>query len=267
MPDRRPLRVLIVDDEPLGCERLVQLLGENPDAEVVGIAEDGYAAVEAIRSLKPDLVFLDIELPKQSGIEVVRDVGPEAMPTTVFVTAYDDYALQAFQVAAIDYLVKPFSDERFEEAFRRARRRIGLEGLESVREQLLVLLEAGAAVAPQQPTPATPRYLERIAVSMRGRMRVVPVKDIDYISASGVYAELHVGGDQFLIRESLQSLEEQLDPEQFFRIHRSEIVRLDRVELLLRGRGGDYEVQLKNGATLRVSRSRREELEQRLGRL
>ncbi len=267
MPERQPLRVLIVDDEPLGCERLQELVEEQPDAEVVGTAEDGAAAIEAIRTLRPDLVFLDIQMPRKTGLDVVREVGPAAMPATIFVTAYDQYALQAFDFAAVDYLVKPFDDERFEDAFHRARRRIELEGLERLREQLLTVLQ-GAAAQPASPPPgAPPRYLERIAVQMKGKMRVVPVSQIDYITASGPYAELHVGKERYVIRESLQNLEEQLDPEHFLRIHRSAIVRLDLVETLLRGTAGDYEVQLKGGTRLRVGRSRREALERRLGRV
>jgi two-component system, LytTR family, response regulator len=267
MSEQPPLRVLIVDDEPLGCARVADLLAEEPNVEVVGVAEDGAAAVDAIRTLHPDIVFLDIQMPRGTGLDVVREVGPAAMPATVFVTACDQHALQAFHYAAIDYLLKPYSDERFEEAFRRARRRVELEGLERLRERLLLLLRGGEAAAPRAEPRPGPQYLERIAVQSRGKMRVVPVRQIDYITASGVYAELHVGHERYLIRESLHALEEQLDPDQFFRIHRSEIVRLDQIEMLLRGGGGDYEVQLRNGVTLRVGRSRRQELEQRLGRL
>lgn len=264
MPETGPIRVLIVDDEPLGCRRLAQLLAEQHGVEVVGVAEDGAAAIEAIRSIRPDLVLLDIQMPRKSGLDVIREVGPASMPATIFVTAREQHALEAFECAAVDYLLKPFSDERFEEALHRARRQISLEGLEALRKQLLDLLEA-AQPSPAQRAPR--RYLERITVHMRGRLRIVHVKDIDYIVASGVYAELHVGGERHLIRETLLALEEQLDPEHFFRVHRSAIVRLDEVELLLRGGGGDYGVQLQSGAVLPVGRTRREELERRLGRV
>lgn len=272
MPEPEPLRVAIVDDEPLGRERIDHLLEDEPGVEVVARVEDGEAAVEAIRELEPDLVFLDIEMPRMSGIDVVREVGPQSMPCTVFVTAYDQYALQAFDLAAVDYLVKPFSDERFQEAFRRARRKVDLEDLSSLRERLRAVLDGGAlseegADSPASPASSDSSYLKRIAVQKRGRMRVVPVSEIDYISASGVYAELHVGSETHLVRTSLRALEEQLDPEEFFRIHRSEIVRLDRVELLLRESGGTYQVQLESGEKLPVGRSRREELEGRLGRI
>ena len=271
MAETRALRVLIVDDEPLGIERLRELVEEQPNVEVVGTADDGVAAIQAIREHQPDLVFLDIQMPRKTGMDVVREVGPRSMPATIFVTAYDQYALQAFDFAAIDYLVKPYDDERFEEAFRRARRKIELEGLDRLRDQLLTLLQGGSVAAgtpagAPPPTGAPGAFLDRIAVQMKGKMRVVPVAQIEYITASGPYAELHVGAERHIIRESMQNLEEQLDPGRFMRIHRSAIVRIDLVDSLLRGGAGDYEVQLKSGVRLRVGRSRRELLEKRLGK-
>lgn len=268
MPNAKPLRVLVVDDEPLARERLLELLRREPGVEIAGTADNGIAAIDAIRALQPDLLFLDVQMPGKTGLDVVRELGPDAMPATIFVTAFDQYALRAFEVAAIDYLVKPFDDERFEQAFRRARRLVDLEEMGTLREQLLAVLQGGSATAagpvPPRPTDA-PQYLERIAVEMRGKVRVVPVDQIDYITASGPYAELRVGDRTHLIRETMQTLEDRLDPRQFIRIHRSAIVRLSLVETLLRGAGGDYEVQLKGGLKLPVSRSRREELEKRLG--
>jgi two-component system, LytTR family, response regulator len=268
----RVLRVLVVDDEPLGRRRVLDLLDDAEGVEVVGTAADGAAAVEAIRSARPDLVFLDVQMPRMSGLEVVQAIGPAEMPATIFVTAYDQYALDAFDSAAVDYLVKPFKDDRFEEALRRARRRIESEGRERLHEQLIALLQGGSS-ATIEPSPlpgasATPRvkYLERIAVQMRGKMRVVPVSQIDYVTASGQYVELHVGPHRYIIRDSMQHLEEQLDPEHFIRVHRSVIVRLSLVDTLLRSEGSDYQVQLKGGVRLPVGRSRRETLEQRLGR-
>lgn len=263
LAERRVLRVLVVDDEPLGRGRVLDLLEEQPDVEIVGTAADGAAAVDAIRTLGPDLVFLDVQMPRMNGLDVVREVGTERMPATIFVTAYDEYALQAFDAAALDYLVKPFRDDRFEEAFRRARRRIEADSREQLHEQLIALL--GGKPAAEPPSGSPPRYLERIAVQMKGRMRVIPVGSIEYISASGAYAELHVGTERYVIRESMQQLEERLDPDRFMRVHRSTIVRLDRIELLLRREGSEYEVQLAGGVRLRVGRSRREALERRLG--
>ena len=265
MSDARVLRVLIVDDEPLGCRRIANLLRNRPDVEVIGLAEDGDAAIAAIRADRPDLVFLDIQMPRKTGLEVAREVGAEGMPVTVFVTAYDEFALRAFDLAAVDYLVKPFDNERFEEAFRRARRLVAWKDTARAHAQLRAVLDTVFGTLPAR-IPTAPRYLDRIAVPMRGKMRVVPVDDVDYITASGSYAELHVGGARHLVRESLQLLEEQLDPDRFLRIHRSVIVRVDRIEALLRAEGGHYEVQLRGGVRLKVSRDRRRELEQRLGR-
>jgi two-component system LytT family response regulator len=269
MGERNRIRVLVVDDEPLGRDRVLDLLAEEPEVEVVGTAADGAAAVEAIRGLRPDLVFLDVQMPRMTGLDVLREIGPERMPATIFVTAYDEYALNAFDSAAVDYLVKPFRNDRFRAALRRGCRRVELESRDRLLGQLTELLRADAAATPQPP-PAAPgpasRYLERVAVQTKGRMRVVPVAKIDYITASGTYAELHVGGDRYVVRESLQDFEEKLDPERFMRIHRSAIVRLDLVESLFRRRGSEYEVQLRGGVRLRVGRSRREALERRLGK-
>src|SRR5262245_20222164 len=208
-------------------------------------------------------------MPGMTGLEVIRTIGTDDMPATVFVTAYDQYALKAFDMAAIDYLVKPFDDERFEQAFARARRIVELEEVDRLSEQLLALLQGGggkgATAAPAGTTGGTPEYLERIAVETRGQVRVVPVEDIEYITASGPYAELHANGRAHVIRERMQMLEERLDPAKFFRIHRSAIVRLDQIETLLRDPGGDYGVKLRSGVQLSVSRNRVEQLERWMG--
>lgn len=283
----RALRVLVVDDEQLNRQRVEDLLEPDPGIGEVTTASNGAEAIAKIRAEKPDLVFLDVQMPGKTGLDVVRELGDE-MPATVFVTAHDQHALAAFDLAAVDYLVKPFDDERFEQALQRARRLIELEEVERLRTQLLAALQApgtaAAADVANHPQPAnggprmlsddSPRpraaaaatpYLERIPVETRGKVRVVQVSEIDYIVASGPYAELHVGDRTHLIREAMQTLEERLDPARFIRVHRSIIVRLDLVDALLRGSGGDYEVQLRTGARLKVSRSRREDLERRMG--
>ena len=272
MPEHPPLRVLIVDDEPLGRQRVAGLLRKERGVEIVGMIGDGVSAVEAIRSLAPDLVFLDVQMPGMSGLDVVRTIGPSDMPTTVFVTAFDKHALAAFDLAAIDYLVKPFDDERFEESFQRARRMARLEEGGRLRDRLLAVLQETVGKAPTHNTPARegagarPRYLERIPVESRGKVRFIPVSEIDYILASGPYAELVVGDRKHLIREAMQNLENQLDPARFFRVHRSAIVQLDRVDALLKAPSGDCDVQLRNGVKIKIARSRREELEKRLAR-
>ena len=263
-----PVRVLVVDDEPLARMRIEDVLAGIEGAQVVGTAANGIEAIEQIRALKPDLVFLDVQMPGKTGVDVVREIGPERMPPTIFVTAFDQFAVQAFDVAAVDYLVKPFDDERLEAAFERARSRLALEGLGQLREKLLSVLQAPTVAAGTEPpnrrTPEPP-YLQRVAVESRGKIQSIPVDQIEYIVQSGPYAELHSNGRRHLIREAMQTLEERLDPAKFMRIHRSMIVRLDLIEALHRGTGGDYEVQLKGGTRVRVSRSRREALERWLG--
>ncbi|HXT17762.1 MAG TPA: LytTR family DNA-binding domain-containing protein [Gemmatimonadaceae bacterium] len=258
------IRVLVVDDEPLGRRRILDLLSHEDGVEVVGEAATGSEAVEAIRRLHPHLVFLDVQMPGMTGLDVVRTIGVDAMPATIFVTAYDQHALQAFNLAALDYLVKPFDDERFEQAFARARRLVSLEETQRLHERLMAVLQPGQSLAPDSHTTPSP-FADRIAVESRGKVTFVPVVEIDYVAASGAYAELVAGNRRHLIRESMQSLEDRLDPAHFMRIHRSAIVQRDRVATLLKAAGGDYEVQLKDGTRLRVARSRREDVERWLG--
>jgi len=258
----KPLRVLVSDDERLARQRLEDLLAHEENIEIVGRTDNGLTTIAAIRELEPDLVFLDIQMPGKTGLEVVREIGADAMPPVIFTTAYD-HAVTAFDLAAIDYLIKPFDDERFEKAFRRARKMIELNQVSRLSEELRALL--GTEGSGKREAGPKREYLERIAVEMRGQVRIVPVKQIDYLIASGPYAELFVGDKRYLIRERMQALEERLDPARFFRIHRSAIVRLDLIETLIRNPGGDYAVQLKGGVKLKVSRSRFEKLEQQMG--
>ena len=268
MAEAKQVRALIVDDEPLARQRIADMLRADRRVEIVGEIDNGVDAIQKIKSVKPDLVFLDVQMPGKTGFDVVRDVGVDAMPLTIFVTAYDKHALEAFDVAAVDYLVKPFDDERFEQALQRARRLIELRDVDQLRSRLLSVLQGERASDSEIPAtaPATRgEYLERIPVEMRGKVRVVPVSEIEFIVASGPYAELYSGDRKYVIRESMQNLEERLDPSAFIRTHRSVIVRLDLIETLHKGAGGDYEVQLKSGRRLRVSRSRLEALEKKLG--
>jgi two-component system LytT family response regulator len=266
MPDSKTLRVVIADDEPLARQRIADLLSKEPYVSVVAAPGTGPEAVEAIRRLTPDLVFLDVQMPGLNGFEVVGQVGAASMPVTIFVTAFDQFALKAFEVAAVDYLVKPFDDERFAQALARARKTIDLQEVERVTKHRVALLQAtGGDRIETAPAEPERQYLDRIPVEMRGQLRVVPVAKIDYITASGAYAELHVADKTFAVRERMQTLEEKLDPRVFFRIHRSAIVRVERIDALLRAAGGDYAVRLKDGTELPLSRTRREQLEQRMG--
>jgi two-component system LytT family response regulator len=268
MPTADPsLRALIVDDEPLARERLRELLDDRPGVSLVEEADDGQEAVEALRSREVDLVFLDVQMPGLSGIDVVEEIGPEAMPVTVFVTAYDQYAIKAFDLAAVDYLLKPFDDERFEQALERAREQVTSQDPNALSRRLLRMLKENdpSLLEDEQERAADEPYLERIAVQGRGKARIVAVDAITHITADGSYAELHTDDDTHVIRERMKTLAARLDPDEFVRVHRSAIVRLDEVELILRSGGGDYAVRLQDGTTLSVSRGRIEELQNRLG--
>ena len=263
--DASSIRTLIVDDEPLARERLHELLDEAPGATVADDAEDGPEAVDAIREQAPGLVFLDVQMPGMSGIDVIEEIGQDRMPVTVFVTAYDQYAIKAFDLAAVDYLLKPFDDERFEQALRRAREQVASQDDDAISERLLRLLRERDPSLLEEESARDAPYLERIAVQGRGKARIVPVDDLTHITADGSYAELHTGEDTHVIRERMKTLAARLDPDEFVRVHRSAIVRLNEIELILRGGGGNYAVRLNDGTRLSVSRSRIEELQDRLG--
>lgn len=248
-----PLRVLLVDDEPLARRSLRHLLLADPDVEVVDECGDGAAAVAAIDELAPDLVFLDIQMPEVDGFEVLARLPAHLSPEIVFVTAYDRYAVRAFEVRALDYLLKPVARERFATALERAKRRVRRRA--EPRWQSL----AGA------PTGRPPgAFLSRLPVRLNGRVRFVPVREIDWIEAADYCARLHVGSRSYLIRKSMQSLERDLDPTRFVRIHRSTIVAVDRVAELRRLDHGAYRVLMRDGTELRLSRGRRRALKRLL---
>jgi len=266
-PGSAPLQALVVDDEPLARERLRTLIDDVSDVTVVGEAEDGPSTVDALQSHSPDVVFLDVQMPGMSGIDVIEEVGREQMPVTIFVTAYDQYAIKAFDLAAADYLLKPFDDERFDQALNRARERIADHDAEAVSERLMQLLQERdpSLLDDVASTEDDHDFLERIAVQGRGKARIVSVDDLTHITADGSYAELHTEDGDYVIRERMKTLAARLDPEEFVRIHRSAIVRLDEVEEILRGGGGNYAVRLTDGTRVSVSRSRIDDLQERLG--
>lgn len=264
MAEESTIKVLIVDDEPGARRRIMRLLKKEPGMQVIGQAASGREALSSIQNDKPDLVFLDVQMPTMSGIEVVENMGAAHMPAVVFVTAYDQYAVKAFDLAALDYLMKPFDDERFEQTLARVKEALIKPSDANLTQKFNALLQAFQQTsAPNSPTP--PQYIERIAVEARGQLRIVPIEQIDFITASGNYVDLHVGEEKLLVREQMQILEAKLPPRIFFRIHRSSIVRLDQIEHLIVNAGGDYAVRLSNKKLLKVSRSRWGELSLRLG--
>jgi two-component system LytT family response regulator len=241
--EKRESRIsaLVVDDESLARRNVTVLL--RRDAEIGTIAEcsSGIDAIEEIRKSKPDLVFLDVQMPECDGFDVLELLGSDLPPAIVFVTAYDEYALRAFDAGALDYLLKPFDDARFGRALIRAKQRLAHH------------------------VPRKPRVAERLAVRSQGRVLFLNVADIDWIEAAGYYACLHVGSDTHVLRRSLSELEQDLGDEKFIRIHRSIIVSLDRVGALELQPGGEYEVVLKSNVRLRLSRRYRKRIQDRLG--
>ena len=250
-------RVLIADDEPLARERLRMLLSKEDWVEIAGECDNGTDAVAAIHKLKPDLVFLDVQMPGSTGFDVIDNVGAARMPAVVFVTAYDRYALRAFDVHALDYLLKPFDRERFQQALRRARQHLDRENAGELERRLLELV---------QDLRTTPQRPERFVIKSGGRVFFVRTDEIDWIEAAGNYVKLHVGNDAHLLRETMNALEAQLDPDVFFRIHRCHIVNIERVKELQPWFNGEYVVFLRSGARLTLSRGYREKLQDRIGR-
>ena len=240
------IRTLIIDDEPLGRERIRTLLENHRGIEILGECADGLEAVEAIRNVKPDLVFLDVQMPKLDGFGVIKEIGSQHMPYVIFVTAYDQHALQAFEVHALDYLLKPFEVPRFEEALKHAVQQLSRKQTPDLLAQVDTLIE-------DLRTPR--RQLDRLMVKTRSRIYFVHTRDIDWIEASGNYVTLHAGGNKHLLRQTTSNLEKQLDAEQFIRIHRSTIVNIDRVKELYSMASGEYEVLLIDGTKLTLSRS------------
>ena len=240
---KRPalIQTLVVDDESWARRNLTVLLHRDPDIGSVTECASGHEAIEEIRKSRPDLVFLDVQMPECGGFDVLELLGSDLPPTVIFVTAYDEYALRAFEAGALDYLLKPFDDRRFGRALSRAK------------EKLAHYL------------PAQPRAAERIVVRSHGQVLFLSVAEIDWIEAAGYYACLHVGNDTHVLRRSLAELEQDLGDEKFIRIHRSIVVNLDRIRGLELQSGGEYEVVLKSKVRLRLSRRYRKRLQDRMG--
>jgi len=246
-----PLRTLIVDDEPLAREGLRMLLSRDPEVTALHEARNGREAVAAIRSARPDLVFLDVQMPEMDGFGVVREVGAERMPPVVFVTAHDQFAIQAFEINAIDYLLKPVTEERFLRTLARAKTHLHSNDAEEVDRRVISLLESLAM--PQ-------RYLKRLAVRSVGKIVFIDMEDVDWIEAAENYVQLHAGRANHLLHVGMNALERTLDPAIFLRIHRSIIVNISRIKELQPGVHGEYVVTLHSGARLQSGRTYSEKL-------
>jgi two-component system LytT family response regulator len=249
------IRTLIVDDEPLARQRLRQLLDREADIEVAGECADGRQAVAALRQDPPDLVFLDVQMPILDGFGVLEGLGAVRLPTVIFVTAHDRYALRAFEVHALDYLLKPFDRDRFQKALDRARAQLQHNPMD-VNQRLLALLADVQEVR---------KPLDRLVIKSGGRVCFVRIGEIDWIEAAGNYLRLHVGRDVHLLRETMSRLESRLDPRLFARIHRSTMVNLERIRELQPSFHGDFVVKLHDGTELTLSRGYRDKLQELLG--
>jgi two-component system LytT family response regulator len=246
-----PFTTLIVDDEPLAREGLRMLLSTDPEIAAILEARNGREAVAAIRNSRPDLVFLDVQMPEMDGFEVVREVGAERMPPAVFVTAHDRFAIQAFEINAIDYLLKPVTEERFAQALARAKTRLYSSPGDDASRQIICLLEALA-------TPR--RSLKRLAVRSSGKTVFVDLEDVDWMEAAENYVQLHTGRANYLLHVAMNTLERSLDPEIFLRIHRSIIVNISRIKELQPGAHGEYVITLDSGVRLQSGRTYSEKL-------
>jgi two-component system LytT family response regulator len=252
------IRTLVVDDEPIGRERVLSLLQHEEDVEIVGECSDGAQAIVAIQQQAPDLVFLDVQMPGATGFGVIDAVGPERMPNVIFVTAYDEYALKAFEYHALDYLLKPFNRARFQQTLKHARASLERRRAGDLGRRLLALVN--------DIKPEAPR-LERLVVKSGGRVFFLRTDDIDWIEAAGNYVRLHLGEESHLFRETMNRMETRLDARRFVRIHRSRIVNTERIKELQPWFNGEYVVILRNGTRLTLSRGYRDRLQDQVGKI
>lgn len=266
--EKLKIKTLVVDDEPLARRNLRVLLEADPEVELVGEASGGAEALALISEHSPDLVFLDVQMPEIDGFGVLERLEAEKLPVVIFVTAFDKYALKAFDFHALDYLLKPFDDSRFEKALARAKQQLAQRELKNLSRRLISLLEDRGgtrgvedAGAPPDSPDKPPRYQTRFLIKSAGRVSFIRADEIDWIEAEDYYVKLHVKGRGHLLRETMNDIETRLDPEVFVRVHRSSIVNLERVRELQQLFGGDYSVVLHDGTQLKLSRARRERVE------
>lgn len=265
MSDNPAITALIVDDESLARKLVTRMLTEHSDIELLAECENGLQAVEAIATLKPQLVFLDIKMPGLDGFELLEKIDKRDQPYIVFITAYDQYALDAFKVHALDYLMKPFDQERFDQTIDRVRKQIFGESDADFGRRFRSFLESNAigTTAPQEEESETP--INRLVVKDRGKIFFLNPEDVDWFEASGNYVSLMVGPKTHMIHETLTKMEQKLDPLKFLRIHRSTIVNIDRIKELQPHFNGEYIVILNTGKKLKLSRNYREKANEVLG--
>jgi len=254
------IKALIVDDEPLARRSIRLLLDRDDDIEIAGECDNGTAAVELVRNDRPDLVFLDIQMPGMSGFDMLEALSKQdTLPVIIFVTAFDEHAIRAFEFNALDYLLKPFSDERFERSIERAKAQLAQQEINDLSKKLLALAENLKSES-LPPVEKGGEYTSRFMIKAGGRISFVKAEEVDWIEAADYYVKLHVGRKGHLIRETMNELEKKMDPRLFARIHRSTIVNIDRIKELHPYFNGHYIVILDDGTKLKLSRSRRDQL-------
>lgn len=261
-PPAEPLRVIVADDEPLARRLLVGLLAREPDVTVVAESCNGPETIDAVLEHTPDVLFLDVRMPGADGIEVLETLGPDAVCAVVFVTAFDDYAVSAFEHHALDYVLKPVDDDRFVATLERVRERVRQQNAAVLVEETLASLAQWYRGSDNGPRN---NFLSRVVVRSRGKAKVVDVAEVDWIEAADDYLKLHAGADVHLLRGSLGAIEKRLDPAEFARVHRSTIVRLGRVKEMEPYFHGDYSITLADGSRLRLSRTYRASFQAALG--
>jgi two-component system LytT family response regulator len=255
----KKIRTLIVDDEPLARRNIRILLKDDPQIEIVAEAAGGQEALALLRKHPIDLLFLDIQMPEVDGFGVLEKIDSAELPVIVFVTAFDQYALKAFEFHALDYLLKPFDDARFEKALRQAKSQVEQREVKDLSKRLVALLEGRDG---GKPLPASePQYLSRLLIKSAGRVFFLKTDEIDYVNAEDYYVKLHLGRKAHLLRETMNAMEAKLDPAKFLRIHRSTIVNVKRIRELQQHFNGEYIVVLHDGSEMKLSRSRREQLQ------
>jgi two-component system, LytTR family, response regulator len=250
------LKVLIVDDEPLGRNMVRRMLEGHSEVEIVGECENGQEAITAIKTTAPDLVFLDVQMPEIDGFAVLDACKADQLPHVIFVTAYDQYAVQAFEIHALDYILKPFDQERFEQALARVKQQLNSERVSESNERILALLAE---------TRSRPHYIERFIIKAEGRVFFLKTDEVEWIQAEGNYVSLHVRKRKYLFREAISTLETELDPRKFQRIGRSTIVNIECIRELQPWFRGDYRVVLYDGTELKLSHRYRDNLDKYLG--
>lgn len=258
MADKKTITALIVDDEPPGRHKIRVMLKHESNIEIIGECTNGTEAVETIQSKKPDLVFLDVQMPEMDGFDVIKKIGVNNLPEIIFITAYEHYALQAFEVHALDYLLKPFDKERFQHALQRAKDRILERDQSNISQKLLSMLHE---------IKLTQKHSDRLVVKSEGKVFFLKTNEIDWIEAAGNYVRLHTGNESHLLRETMSGIQKKLNPNQFIRIHRSTFVNIEQIKELQPWFHGEYVVILKEGTQLTMSRGYRNNLTELLGKV